>query len=43
MNLDDYLKAYKTGKKDYQARLMRGELPTLQVLDDISSTQRILF
>ncbi len=35
MNLDDYLKAYKTGKKDYQARLMRGELPTLQVLDDI--------
>lgn len=31
----DYLKAYKLGKKDYQARMLRGERPTLQVLDDI--------
>ena len=33
--MEDYQKAYKLGKKDYQARMMRGELPTLQVLDDI--------
>lgn len=35
MAREDYLKAYKAGKKDYQARMMRGEKPTLQVLDDI--------
>ena len=34
MAKDDYLKAYKAGKKDYQARMLRGEKPTLQVLDD---------
>ena len=34
MAKDDYLKAYKSGKKDYQARMLRGEKPTLQVLDD---------
>ena len=33
--MEDYQKAYKLGKKDYQVRMMRGELPTLQVLDDI--------
>ena len=33
--LEEYNKAYKLGKKDYQARLMRGERPTLQVLDEI--------
>ena len=33
--MEDYLKAYRMGKKDYQARMMKGELPTLQVLDDI--------
>lgn len=33
MSLEDYKKAYKAGKKDYQARMMRGERPTLQVLD----------
>ena len=32
---EDYIKAYKMGKKDYQARMMRGEVPTLKVLDDI--------
>lgn len=35
MSKEDYSKAYKLGKKDYQARLLRGEMPTLQVLDDI--------
>ena len=35
MAIEDYSKAYKLGKKDYQARMMRGEKPTLQVLDDI--------
>ncbi len=35
MAKEDYIKAYKLGKKDYQARMMRGEMPTLQVLDDI--------
>ena len=32
---EDYIKAYKAGKKDYQARMMKGEVPTLKVLDDI--------
>ena len=27
MTMDDYNKAYKAGKKDYQARLLRGEQP----------------
>lgn len=35
----DYLKAYKMGKKDYQMRMLRGEKPTLQVLDDILPSQ----
>jgi basic membrane lipoprotein Med (substrate-binding protein (PBP1-ABC) superfamily) len=35
MAKEDYLKAYKLGKKDYQTRMLRGEKPTLQVLDDI--------
>ncbi len=35
MSREDYSKAYKAGKKDYQARVMRGETPTLQVLDEI--------
>ena len=35
MGRDDYAKAYKLGKKDYQARMLRGEKPTLEVLDDI--------
>ncbi|MCM1190566.1 MAG: BMP family ABC transporter substrate-binding protein [bacterium] len=35
----DYLKAYKMGKKDYQARMLKGEKPTLQVLDDILPAQ----
>ncbi len=35
MGYDDYSKAYKAGKKDYQARMLRGENPTLAILDDI--------
>ena len=35
MGKEDYSKAYKLGKKDYQARMLRGEKPTLEVLDDI--------
>lgn len=35
MSREDYSKAFKLGKKDYQARMLRGEKPTLQVLDDI--------
>ena len=38
--MEDYQKAYKLGKKDYQARMMWGELPTLQVLDDIMQIGR---
>lgn len=35
MGREDYAKAAKLGKKDYQMRMIRGERPTLQVLDDI--------
>ncbi|NBJ93082.1 BMP family ABC transporter substrate-binding protein [Parablautia muri] len=35
MGREDYNKALKSGKKDYQMRLLRGEKPTLEVLDDI--------
>lgn len=35
MGKEDYSKAFKLGKKDYQSRLLRGEKPTLAVLDDI--------
>ena len=35
MSMEDYKKAYKAGKKDYQNRMLHGERPTLQVLDDI--------
>lgn len=36
---EDYIKAYKAGKRDYQARMMRGEIPTLKVLDDVLSSR----
>ncbi len=42
MSIEDYSKAYRLGKRDYQARMMRGELPTLQVLDDILPTRGTL-
>lgn len=35
MGKEDYSKAFRLGKKDYQTRLLRGEKPTLLVLDDI--------
>ena len=33
--LAEYNKAYKKGKKDYQLRMMKGERPTLPVLDEM--------
>ncbi len=35
MSFEDYNKAYKAGKKDYQNRISRGQDPTLKILDDI--------
>ena len=35
MASEEYMKAYKSGKKEYQYRMMHGMSPTLQVLDDI--------
>lgn len=35
MASEEYSKAYKAGKKEYQYRMMHGMQPTLQVLDDI--------
>ena len=35
MGKEEYRKALKLGKKDYQMRLLRGAKPILQVLDDI--------
>ncbi len=35
MSLEDYRKAYKLGKKDYQTRLMHGQRPILDALDNI--------
>ena len=35
MAIEDYLKAQKAGKREYQLRMLRGQQPTLEVLDDI--------
>jgi len=35
MAREDYNKAFRLGKKDYQTRMLHGERPILQVLDDI--------
>lgn len=35
MSVEDYRKAYKAGKREYQNRMLKGQLPTLEVLDDI--------
>lgn len=40
MSMLDYEKAYKLGKKDYQAKMMKGQQPTLKVLDDILPCNR---
>ena len=42
MSMEDYQKAYKSGKKDYQIRMLRGQKPTLQVLDDILPSSEAL-
>ena len=38
MSFTDYTQAVKLGKKDYQSKLINGESPTLEVLDDILHT-----
>ena len=43
MATGDYAKAHKLGKKDYQNRMLRGQKPTLQVLDEIVHDQEKLF
>lgn len=35
MGVQDYEKAFKAGKKEYQSRMMQGKNPTLEVLDSI--------
>ena len=35
MGREEYRKALKSGKKDYQTRMLKGEKPILEVLDDI--------
>lgn len=35
MGRENYSEALKIGKKEYHARMLHGEMPTLQVLDDI--------
>ena len=40
MSYSDYVQAAKIGKKDYQSKLMAGESPTREVLDDILHTTK---
>ena len=35
MSYNDYIRASKMGQKDYQSKLIAGEIPTLEALDDI--------
>lgn len=42
MSVEDYRKAYKSAKRDYQNRLLRGQRPTLEVLDDILPSNEAL-
>ena len=35
MGREEYRKAFRLGKKDYQSRMLKGEKPILEVLDDI--------
>ena len=35
MSFEDYNKALKLGKKEYQARVMQGRKPTLPILDEL--------
>lgn len=40
MSYNAYIKASKLGLKDYQSKLMAGEIPTLEALDDILHEKR---
>ena len=40
MAYSDYIKASKLGRKNYQSRLLHGQLPTLEVLDNILQTEK---
>ena len=40
MPYSDYVKASKIGKKDYQSKVLKGQLPTLEVLEDILHSTR---
>lgn len=40
MSYNAYMKASKLGQKDYQTKLMAGEIPTLEALDDILHEKR---
>lgn len=40
MPYSDYVRASKIGKKDYQSKVLKGQLPTLEVLDDILHSTR---
>lgn len=40
MPYSDYVRASKIGKKDYQSKVLKGQLPTLEVLDDILHSKR---
>ena len=35
MSQEDYVRAYKMGKKNYDTRMMLGQRATLEVLDEI--------
>ena len=41
MSVQDYLEALKLGKKDYRARINKGQYPYLPVLDEILSQVEI--
>ena len=41
MGTEEYAKALKSGRKEYQARLMRGERPYLQALDSTITQEQI--
>lgn len=42
MSLSEYMKAYKSGKKEYQTRLLKGLHPTVEVLDELLPTRGTL-
>ena len=42
MSKEDYIKAQRMGKRDYQLRMMKGLPPTLEVLDDILPPKEVI-